>query len=63
MSDCVFHATRCGRATISCLSRSMRLIPRTEVSTDNADTMSAVVKLAGESDESASDVVVYDMVR
>ena len=44
------------RAMLSCLSRSMCLIPMNKLSTDNADTMSAVVKLAEKIDESASHV-------
>ena len=39
------------------------LIPTNKVSTDNVETLSAVAKLAGEIDESASDVVVYGKVR
>ena len=44
------------RAVLSCLSRSTCLIPMNKLSTGNADTMSAVVKLAEKVDESASHV-------
>ena len=39
------------------------LIPTNKAPTDNVETLSAMAKLAGEVDESASDVVVYGMVR
>ena len=39
------------------------LIATNKVSTDNVETLSAMAKLAGEIDESESDVVVYGMVR
>ena len=39
------------------------LIPTNKVSTDNVQTLSAMAKLTGEIDESASDVVVHGMVR
>ena len=43
---------------------SMRMSPtKKKVSTDNAETMPALVKLAVDMDESASYVVVYGMVR
>ena len=45
------------------LEWSMRFVPTYTVSTDDAETMAAMVKLAEETDESASDVVVYGMVR
>jgi len=62
MSDYVFM--RQGVESHAPLSLSIdALDSKNKVSTDNADTVSTVVKLAGESDESASDVVVYGMVR
>ena len=39
------------------------VIPTNSVPTDNSETTSAMVKLAGEIEESATDVVVCGMVR
>ena len=45
------------------MERSMRFFPTCKVSTASAETMAVMVKVARETDESASDVVVYGMVR
>ena len=45
------------------MERSMRFFPTYKVSTASAETVAVMVKLARETDESASDVVVYGMVR
>ena len=42
---------------------SMRLIPMSKVSTEDADIISAMVKLAEGIDESATEVVGYGRVR
>ena len=55
--------TLCPQGKAGDMEWSMRFLPTYKLSTDNAETMAAMVKLSREVDESASDVVVHGMVR
>ena len=55
--------TVCPQVMADYMERSMRFFPTYKVSIASAQTMAVMVKLARETDESASDVVVFGMVR
>ena len=55
--------TVCPQEKAGHMEWSIRFVPTYKVSTDNAETKAAIVMLSRRTHESASDVVVHDMVR